>query len=217
MPGHGYRILKPQPVQPLQRIVNIIGDMQDRMRGIEATRPGFSVTDTDPTTPGLDGQTHLNKAQNRLWAYTDRGWITADSYQRYAVDSPEVIVSSASYTTLAPSVQLVVPSGGAFVNVYLGANVRADAGTPVIELALNDGVDLVDSRVVSGNVTTAYSFVASGPANSAGGVLGTGGWLTYWSGTAGTRTLSFRMRSPGAVNLRAKDRVLAATIFGGVI
>lgn len=213
MPGYGYRILKPQAGTPLQRVINLIGDLQDRMRGLEATRPGFSVSDTDPTVPGADGMMHLNKAMNRLWVYTAQGWITADSYQRYEVDNPDIAFNNTAYADQVPSVNVLVPAGGAFVNVYAGMNVRAAVGTGAVEVALNDGVDLLDTRVVSGSVGTTASYVDTEPGNSAGGVLGTGGWLTFWAATAGTRTLRLRVRAPGGASMVSSNRVIMAVVF----
>lgn len=218
MPGYGYRILRQQPLTASQRVANIILDLRDRIKSIEQTRPGFSVSDVDPTveTPPY-GFMHLNTITGRVWFYTPNGWTTADSRHYYGFDATASVMNTNAFSDLGPSLQFTVPPGAGFVTVFAGAELAADAIGTTVEVALNDGgaiyADFPIMRTSAAAVGV-FKKMTTVPGSSVGNFQPNGGGLvTRYA--PGTYTLKLRVRnfSANGINVRTQRRFLYVVVL----
>lgn len=215
MPGWGYRIIKRQPQRSDQRVAALIGDLQQRTTAIERSRPATSVSDGDPTAPGALGALHLNDAAQRLWVYTSQGWITADAYRRYAVDSGPLATASTTLAAQGPSLAFTVPEGGGFVHVYMEMETWSDSAGGQIEIHLSDGVEFAGRVALSTPPVGDWGQATTQAANPLGGTGGMSSWLVYYANTGGSRTLTILVKSVGGHTIRTRTRELYTLVWGG--
>jgi hypothetical protein len=213
MPGWGYRMTRPQVQAPSQRVGTLIGDLQERISRIEQTRPGFSVGDVDPSAPAQLGFMHLNRLERRVWVYTERGWITADSNTKLNYSTSAFNHTSTSYVNNL-TVDFKVPPSGGFVHVYAEVEISRDAAGPLFEAGLADDVEFSLTRVVQATPPTGtYGVATTATGSTVGGAAGMGGWLTYWTATPGWRTMRLAGRSTTGALVRTRNRGLYVVVF----
>lgn len=218
MPGYGYRILKQQPLTASQRVAALVQDLRERIKRIEATRPGFSVSDAAPTTEAPQyGFMHLDKTTGHVYFYTERGWLTADSRHYYVFDSGEAVTNSGSFQDTGTSMNIVVPPGGAFVNLMSRAEVTGDAALTA-EVAFQitgapwGSLDLPFMRFA----VTAGTWRAGQSAHGTSvGAFPPGGSYMTFQLAAGTWTIKMRHRnfSNSGVNVRTRRRSFYAVVL----
>lgn len=218
MPGYGYRILKQTPVTPSQRVAGLIQDLRERVLRIEATRPGFSISDTAPTTETPQyGFMHLDKTTGHVYFYTERGWLTADSRHYYTFDVGEAVTNSASQTDTGTALPIIVPPGGGFVMIMGRAEVTADGAT-TNEVALQipgapwGSLDLPFMRFIVNPGTWRLGQTAHG---TSVGAFPPGGSFFSFRLDGGAYTIKMRHRNFDATgtNVRTRRRSIYTVIL----